>query len=946
MTGVVTGGILRAAVRNAITASNRRADGLWRWLLVPVAVLWMIPGTMAQKASEPIPEITEMKGIAWNFGQSTDRNFDDWPDGWQRVTGIGYPSYVKVKITARDREMKEAYRYLDRSFVRLWPTLREYFPSLSVSPPSLPEYLVDQLVDRYLRIDLDGGQVKIRTSRVAVSRLYQYRFSCEIMTQGLRHDTARAELVFLDKSGNEIAAHATERYGGSTDPEWTTATVTRLQPPPGAVAALVRLIVQRAEDGLEDIHGTIGFDNLRIDQYPQLQLATDQPLGVYELGQPIEVTARVMGLPIGASRVRFRLFDSEGREIDSRLASVVLPQPITGDSSSVTNELTWRLPSLSEGFYRVGAAMEGNRARSLSTEATLAVIDRLVAGPPHGSFGWTLPAGHEGIEPRHLAPWLAKLGVAWVKYPCWIAPDDNDSAELIATVFSKLQDADIQTVGMLDIPPDDQLSQYDERGRRDLVAAQLFRESSTWQPLLEPVMTRLTLKVRTWQLGADRDHSFLGRPLLRESIKEISTGLQGFGQPIDVAISWPWLESQLGRGEASWQAVCRSSDPPLGADELDAFLGMDESGSRGDAPRTWLLLDPVSRSQYQRDARIRDLVLRMATVRGHRVQAAFVSNPRDPDHGLLRADGRPDELLLPWRTTSRLIGNLRHVGRLQLLSGAPNAVFADNERAVMMVWSAEPTEELIYLGDDVRSVDVWGRAEQLPLEEHDGEWVQRIKIGSLPTFLVGVDPALLAFRMSVELDRRNIDSLLGQVQRMSVTFVNPTREGLVGELQVSPPEAWRIESPRRSWEALGGRSDTKSFDVVLGNSAKIGTYEVPIRFEIQSVPPKRITVYRRVDVGPEGLELKVDTRLTPQGPLRVQIEMTNSSDRVQSYDCMLFPDATRQYQRRFITIEPRQTVRNEIYWADGADLVGGKMLLRAVEQDGRRVVNYEIDVTR
>ena len=78
----------------------------------------------------------------------------------------------------------------------------------------------------------------------------------------------------------------------------------------------------------------------------------------------------------------------------------------------------------------------------------------------------------------------------------------------------------------------------------------------------------------------------------------------------------------------------------------------------------------------------------------------------------------------------------------------------------------------------------------------------------------------------------------------------------------------------------------------------------------------------------------------------MQIEMTNHSDQVHSYDCMLFPQTSRQYQRRFITIQPRQTVRNEIYWAGGADLLGGKMLLRAAEQDGRRVVNYEIDVTR
>ena len=93
------------------------------------------------------------------------------------------------------------------------------------------------------------------------------------------------------------------------------------------------------------------------------------------------------------------------------------------------------------------------------------------------------------------------------------------------------------------------------------------------------------------------------------------------------------------------------------ANELDAFLSLSQTDKRTEDARTWLLVDPVPASKYDRNSRIRDLVLRMATVRGHRVQAAFVSDPRDPESGLLRDNGRPGELLMPWRTTSRLIGN-------------------------------------------------------------------------------------------------------------------------------------------------------------------------------------------------------------------------------------------------------------------------------------------------
>jgi hypothetical protein len=479
-----------------------------------------------------------------------------------------------------------------------------------------------------------------------------------------------------------------------------------------------------------------------------------------------------------------------------------------------------------------------------------------------------------------------------------------------------------------------------------MVASQLFRDSAIWQPLLEPVMSRLTLKVRTWQLGADRDHSFMGRPRLRESIRQISTGLQGFGQPIDVAISWPWMEQELPNREASWQAICRSGSPPLNAKELDYFLAQSTNDARGDGPRTWLLLDPINKDAYQREARIRDLVLRMATVRSHRVQAAFVSDPRDPQQGLLRPNGRPDQLLLPWRTSSRLIGNLRKVGSLQLRSGAENLVFAGNDRAVLMLWSAQPTEELIYLGDHVQSVDVWGKVTNLDTEVIGNQPVQRIKIGPVPTFVIGADPMLMAFRMSVHLDQNQLDSFLGQVQRLSVSFTNPNRDSLVGDMQVLAPESWTVETPRRSWEALARRTAQHDFNVILRNTAKIGRYEFPIQFQIETVPPKLITVYRNVSVGPQGLQLNVTTRLLRNDELRVQIEITNQSSQSQSYDCMLFPPPGRQYQRRFVTIQPGETVRRDIHWRDGDELVGKRMLLRAVEQDGRRVLNYSIDVTR
>ena len=937
MSGHTIGGILR---RPATIAST------FAWLVMLAAA---VASGRAQATEVAVESVEELRSYTWSFGRDSDTDVDGWPDGWKRYRGRGYPGYVKVFIQPHDASLERKFRAIDTGIVRLWNESKKVLPGLPL-PPST----ADAMVDRYLRIELDGGQVKLQSPPMPASRMYQYRFSCSVMTQGLRYDSARAELVFQDEDGNDVESHSTPPQSGTR--RWAPLKLDLVRPPPGATQMLVRLIVQRGEDGLEDVRGSIGFDNVRIDQFPQLRITTDKSLGVYAYGDPITASAMIMGMSSQASEIEFELLDHDDQQIATRIlkatstrAPNASKRPDTDDgddATTVESKVTWRLPRLGPGFYRIKASLVGRRVSTLQTQTTIAVVDQIIGGPPHGSFGWTVPGGNDGVAAKEFARWLSDLGVAWVKYPSWLSPEDTAKAEETATIFSKLQDAGIQTVGMLDVPPDDQLPLYSLRGRRDAVAAQLFRDMAIWQPLLEPVMTRLTLKVRTWQLGGDGDYSFMGRPRLRESIRQVATGLQGFGQPIDVAISWPWLEQELPHGEASWQAICRASDPPLGADELDSFLTLREQSFRSDGPRTWLLLDPISADRYDRDARIRDLVLRMATVRSHRVQAAFVSNPRDPDRGLLRPNGRPDELLLPWRTTSRLIGNLRRVGSLRLRSGAENIVFAGSDRAVMLVWSAEPTEERMYLGEKVQTVDVWGRVKHLRTQVDGNQPYQTLKIGPVPKFVIGADPTLLAFRMSVNLDQRQLDSFLGQAQKLSVSFTNPTRTSLVGEMRLTAPETWSIEAPSRSWEVLGGRSASDQFDVVLSNTAQIGRHELPIQFEIETVPPKVITVYRSIDVGPEGLELNVITRLLGNGELRVQLEFTNTSAREQSYECMLFPPPGRQYQRQFISIRPGETVRRDIFWKDGESLVGKRMLLRAAEQDGPRVLNYPIQVRR
>lgn len=961
MVNRTTGGIIRRPRRFA-NSSISAARQVFAMLVV--AGLFSL-GQPACGQTAVIDSTTEMTSFVWNFGRQDDPNFKKTPEGWKRFKGIGYPNYVRGEIEARDPELEKTMIAWDTQVARQWAEFRDstraffksmdqQFPSLretgllrsaSNRLPSLMPSIADTFIDRYLRVELDGGQFAMQSPALPASRRFQYRFSCEIFTRGLEHDSAMAQFVFLNDNGEVIKIHTTEKVTGNQD--WTTLSMPAVQPPFGATGMLVRLKVLHSDDGLEDIRGTIGFDNIRIDQHPQLAVATDNPLGVYRNGQSIVASARIMGLPKGQSKIQFALYDSAGEQIATASRNVEIePDDVDPTDSakvvldSLGTAVSWELPPLGPGFYRIDAFVDGSRIATLASDTTVAVIDPLVQGPVHGCFGWSFPNGRHSITPRELAPWLVDYGVDWAKYPCWLASDDIAAAEETAVIFSRLQDQGIETIGVLGTPPESEQHLYELRGRRDLVAAQLFRNQSTWQPLLEPVMTRMTLKVRRWQLGADRDHSFLGRPRLHELISQISKGLQGYGQPIDVAISWPWEESQPRDGRASWQAECRSSDPPLGARELDAYLSQRDLESRPGSPNTWVLVDPISAERYDQSARIQDLLLRMATVRSHRVQAAFVSDPYDPDHGLLRSDGRPDELLLPWRTTSQLIGSLRRAGSLQLRGGTENIVFTGADRAVVMLWSPVEGEERLFLGEDAQLINVWGRTSDLPIQYDGDQPLQTIKTGPVPVFVVGADPSLLAFRMSVRVDPGRLDSLIGRDQGLSVTMSNPLEESLVGDLRLATPESWSVDSPNRHWQLLSGRTASEKFKVSLTNTAMIGQYEVPLHFTLDTVPPKRITIYRQVTIGPEGIDVETKTRLLNGGELQVRIELTNRTDKSRSFVCRLFPPPGRQFEERIITISPGATVRRDFYWSDASTFVGKEMKLRAEEQDSPRVINY------
>ncbi len=894
--------------------------------------------------------------IAWEFDRQDDQNYDDWPDQWKRRFGRSYPRYLPVGLRPHHPAWEALLHRLDAQTLPAWRRLRKLLrtkpgawallspllartaPAVEAMLPALPPAATDWLVDRYLEVELDGGAAWIQSEPVPISSMYGYTLSAKVRTEGLQWDRGWAELVYLDAAGEPLQTVKTKQVVDS--PHWQRVQTDVSGPPAGCRTLVVRLRVEPI-GSRADIRGRVGFDGVTIDRYPQLQLVSDHPHGFYAPTGTPEISATALGLNDREPSLDFVLYDVDGRTLNQQRVAV----RIDGDpvqAGVYAGHASWQLSALPAGFYRVVASLQSDDQTTLQADITMVVLEEFPASET--PFGWTLPEGRGPFPLNDLPAVLSQCHVGWLKYPCWTAADDTEAAEQVVWLMTHVQDRGIRAVGLLDQPPDAE-EKSPPRGTPSPIAPAL-RNPPDWQPELEPLMSRLTLKVRHWQLGRERDFSFLGDASLTDTIAEIAAGLQGYGPAIKLAISWPWLEPQPPAADVSWETVVRSDAIPLTAAALDAYLAKEaeQEDARG-ADSQWLLLDPLPRSDYQQEDRIRDLVFRMATVRAHDVEAAFVRDPFDAERGLLRADGLPNAMLLPWRTTSAVLGPLRKLGALQLPGGSENVIFSDGKRTVMMVWSETPRTETLYLGEGVETIDVWGRRSAVPTIEQGRARRQQIAVGRLPQFVVGLDLVVARFRMGVEMADRSVDSLLGRQQTIRLITRNPLPRTLSGDVRLNVQDAWVVSPYPIPWQISPGREVSVPLDISLRTNATTGEEQLQLDFTLYTDQTKRFTVFRPLHVGPLGLHVDVATRMDSQGNLIVRVEMVNQEETPVRYDCRLFP-AGRQYQRRFLTIPSGEAVRREFVLPNGEELLGSTVLLRASEEGGRRVLNYTVEASR
>ncbi len=557
--------------------------------------------------------------------------------------------------------------------------------------------------------------------------------------------------------------------------------------------------------------------------------------------------------------------------------------------------------------------------------------------PPKGEFGWSLAGDDVPLSLDDLATLLPRVAVNWVKMPVWYSESDARRGDDLVVFAEKLSAKDVEVVGVVDRPPAD--SELGKRLSRDAsIADTLAADPSVWLPLLDPVLTRLSLRVRWWQLGDDRDAGYASVVNPEQAIAKLRENLFRFGQDVNLGVGWKWIQASEGAAPATWEFQQFSASPPLTGAELGDYLGL--------APRKgverWVLVEPLPRHEYDLDTRARDLVEQMMAAKIHGADAIFAARPFDDERGLMSEQGTPGELLLPWRTTASLLSGARYLGSMDLPHHSENQLFEmPGGDVVMVVWNDQPTQEIVYLGDNVRVLDVWGREQAADEQNHR----QVVAVGPLPKFVCGLSAHIACWRMSTRFTKLHVPSVFGKAHANQIEFRNCFPQGVGGTVTLVAPKGWSVSPPRIDFKLAAGETVVKPFDVSLPFDASSGLAPVRAEFTVDADRQYRFSTDRELIVGDGQVELETTTRLEADGTLVVEQRMVNHSPELVDFKCLLYAPGSGRRRQRLQVFRLGATPDVKTYrYPDGEQLVGAE--LRSARRGSRRLARAQPPVHR
>jgi hypothetical protein len=941
----------------------RRAvvDSLW------LAVVFSLCSLTSQSVLQS-QDLTAERVYKWDFKRSDVRVSDQWPEGWKRRHDRQHPAYIDIRVVPRNPIIASAAIEAQPTLSQLWTIWETRRLGASYNPERLPQPVVelgDALIDRCLEIKMNGAAAEALGPVVKLDERFNYSLAANVECLGLHGHDVFLELNLLDRNLKKVASLTTDSLSG--DVPWRNLTAGNMNSRTvGFEFGQVHVIVRPTN--IRHLSGVVRIDDIQINRIPRLELAVDAKMNIVQVGQDFTISCSVVGVNEKDKRpsVRIQILNEFDRVI--REESIVLERvenskdvedsqspAATGSSRYVSIDsgrqpspqhvfdgvATWKLQLDEPGYCRARVYLgEGNDYRS-DRELPLAVIDGLL-NEAVSPFGWSMPVGLTSEQIRALPQIVRTYGAGRIKIPIWLdANKEADKIDQLAWLVERLQAQKLMCVGVIDQPPPTQRNQFDDSNEL-LPITTIFQNVKTWEPLIEPILTRMSMKLNWFQLGNDEAQNYTANPQLNKAIANIKTKMQPYSQELQIAIAWSWLNSLPQNEKLAWDAMQMSMQPQLTADELEAYVASPMH--RGCVH--WVGINLLPADKYCLLDRVRDLAERVTVVKRNDVSAAFVTRPLDPNVGLFNADFEPQAISVPWRTLNRYVGPSRYVGTMELPLGSTNFIFENNGEGILLVWNDVQTTEQLYLGENITIYDMWGRRIAVESSRNArGHIEQRFPVGPWPILIQGIDLQIAKFRMQFHLKSTNLLSIIGRSQVLPFELSNAFDQAVRGKMDLVAPTLLQSDNATMPIVLSEGQSMDFELPLQVRSDASAGKHNVRFEFEVNAGKAYYFSSYRTLTLGFGDIEMYWQAGKVSDTELVLRLEVVNTGASETTFNCKFFPPPF-PYQHFQIDKIPVGTSSREFRMSLPQIDDDAEYWIRCEEVNTRRTLNYRVRVEK
>ena len=924
---------------------------------------WIEPGPESGKAvGAPRPRSAGRKAAAFDFDAVTPY---DVPDHWNRAQDPGDGSragYPQTNLAVLDETMAKSGR-------------------TSVALPTR------------------GGSTSLvlEAGMIPVFGDADYRVTAWVRTGGLRHARGVVVARLLDRKGVVIAGGEKTSEPTISEGAWREVSVevsgrtTSAGSGEGVEAAYLQLELRleqpreamgkaapKHESVNEDFSGTVWFDDVTVVQLARIDLTTDEPGDVF-VGRPVKLRALIRDLTSEEMSARVTVVDLYGRAVDR------FEKPV--GSGRVEMEVEPRVDRY--GWYR--AVLE---VLSAGEVVGVAKAD-FVSTPAARDFGGlSMPASLDAarlglviddfkpMQVPRMVPLIETLGVGAVTVPVWTTDLTREGvlerAKSLSGLIESASVASREVTLALAEPPGDAVPAH-KLDRADPWAV-LREDKAVWWPYLDQFLDRYGQRVRRWQIGATGSQTAAWRADLSGDLDRLD-GLfsQLVAGPVFVVpsrIEYSATGAFSSKRERS-SAVTSAVGADLSSEAVYAAVLEQTTNWTGDpgSNHTYVFERPdegsVGLGAGVDDVCRKTVELWAASGSGDartRIRAA-VQQPWVYEAGRLRV--KPE--FAAWRTLVDQLTGRVVVGEFPVVNGvkcyilgpAPGAPLGRGGALVAWNATAAPEDAVIeaHLGSgELTLVDRFGNRTRL--QEATQETVVspgavvvggttrgeddaiaptvRVKVGSSPVFIEGIDVELAKFVASVSIKPGFLTSTT-QRQDASVEFVNPWPVPITGQIAIVEPigsavsgdgldRSWKIVPRVIRFSAAAGSRVSLPMSIAFGGLEEAGRKRFVLLADVNADRrAKGVRIVTGVNIGLENLKLELTASRSPtvDGPdAVVEVRVTNLGNTMVDAELTAFAPKLPRASATVTSLRAgHQTVRRFVFTGAAEMLRGQRVIL-------------------